>query len=366
MKIAVYTICRNEKKNILPWLENVEDADIAVVGDTGSNDGSAELLRGNGALVFPIHVSPWRFDEARNRLLRLLPEDVDVCVSLDFDERLSPGWRSAIERAWAGGAARLSYDYIEKNPNIQNHTVKIVSSRIHARAGYIWIYPVHELLSYTGQGQERQAYAEGLTVTHMPDPSKDRTPYLALMELAAAENPDDARILHQLGRDYMQSGHYDKCIETMWLAAALTTIPDEQRRACTRFIARAYGGKKNYLKARKYLQKLIAEAPFCSAAYVEHVILSYQFDEWDDIIALSKRFGDIDFEYKSIYNEFASHEGTLCDITSIAFYHRAEYGTALEYALKALEKESTSERIKQNAETFEYLLKAQQEEPLHE
>lgn len=332
----------------------------AGAGDTGSNDNTVELLKQNGATMFDIRVSPWRFDEARNQLLDRLPEDVDICISLDFDERLSAGWREKIESVWHNEVTRLSYDYIEKIEETLGFNVTIRTSKIHKRRDYKWIYPVHELLAYCGLGTERTAYVNGLTITHTPDTSKDRTGYLKLMELAAKENPNDVRILHHLGRDYMQYGQFDKCIEIMRRAEKLPGTAPDQRRACTRFIARAYGEKKAYHKAKAYLLKIMDEAPYCSAAYIEHAVLSYKYQEWEDIVSLSSKFGSIDFQKKNIYNEFFSSEGLLYDITSLAFYHCLDYEKALEFAEKALEKGQDDIRLKKNMDIYKEKLLAEE------
>lgn len=355
-KIAVYTICRNEEKHVLQWLENTRGADVIIAGDTGSNDNTVALLKEKGVIVFDIRVSPWRFDEARNQLLNHLPEDIDICISLDFDERLSTGWRRNIENAWQDGVTRLSYDYIDKNKQNPDWSVTIRTSKIHSRWNYRWLYPVHEMPVYYGQGPERKVYVNGLTITHTPDPAKDRTEYLKLMELSAEENPSDVRILHHLGRDYMQYAQPDKCIELMQRAVKIPGITPEQKRACMRFIARAYGEKNVYHKARNYLLKIIDEAPYCSAAYIEHAVLSYKYEKWDDIVFLASRLGDINFQKISVYNEFSPCEGLLYDIISIAFYHSSDYEKALEFAEKAIEKGQDKIRLKKNIGMYKKML----------
>ena len=111
MKIAVYAIALNESKHVARFCEAARDADLIVVADTGSTDDTAELLIGHGAQLRYVSVKPWRFDDARNALLAMLPEDIDVCVSLDLDEVLQPGWRQEIERVWTPLTTRLRYGF---------------------------------------------------------------------------------------------------------------------------------------------------------------------------------------------------------------------------------------------------------------
>ena len=123
MKVAVYTITKNEAKQVQPFMDSCRDADLVVIADTGSTDGTPDLLRKAGAVVHDIAVKPWRFDVARTTALSLLPADVDVCIKLDLDERLQPGWRRQLEKAWVPGTTRLRYWYTWnwKAPGVPDH-----------------------------------------------------------------------------------------------------------------------------------------------------------------------------------------------------------------------------------------------------
>ena len=106
-KVCVYAICKNEEKFVDGWMDSMGEADLVVVLDTGSEDGTVERLRARGAQVTVERILPWRFDAARNRSLELVPEDVDLCVCADLDEAFHPGWREALERAWRPGLLPL-------------------------------------------------------------------------------------------------------------------------------------------------------------------------------------------------------------------------------------------------------------------
>ena len=111
MKICVYAISKNEEKFVLRFCEAAKEADLILIADTGSTDKTVEIARQYpNVLVFPIHISPWRFDLARNAALALIPPKIEVCVSLDLDEELQPGWRQEIEKVWKEGeTTRLRY-----------------------------------------------------------------------------------------------------------------------------------------------------------------------------------------------------------------------------------------------------------------
>ena len=52
MKIAIYTICKNEEKFIKQWVSSAKEADHVVVTDTGSTDNSTKLLQDAGVTIY--------------------------------------------------------------------------------------------------------------------------------------------------------------------------------------------------------------------------------------------------------------------------------------------------------------------------
>ena len=100
MKVAVYTIALNESAHVERWANSAGDADYRIVADTGSTDDTVDRLTAAGVTVNRIAVRPWRFDLARNAAMALIPGDVDVCVTMDMDMYLQPGWRPKLEAAW--------------------------------------------------------------------------------------------------------------------------------------------------------------------------------------------------------------------------------------------------------------------------
>ena len=72
-KLCVYAICKNEIKQIAQWLERVKEADVIVVLDTGSTDGTWELLQQKDIICAQKIINPFRFDVARNEALKLIP-----------------------------------------------------------------------------------------------------------------------------------------------------------------------------------------------------------------------------------------------------------------------------------------------------
>ena len=170
--ICVYAISKNEEKHVRLWMESMKEADQIVVLDTGSADQTVPLLRELGADVFEEKITPWRFDTARNRSLALVPDDVDICVCVDLDERFEPGWRDKLVAVWQPDTSRARYRYTWSfNPDGSEGCVFWID-KIHARKGFTWEHPVHEVLVYTGNTPYQIIDADGIQLNHYPDPTK--------------------------------------------------------------------------------------------------------------------------------------------------------------------------------------------------
>lgn len=184
MKIAVYTIALNEEKFVERWYNSVKDADYLLIADTGSTDRTVEIAKSLGINVYNISVKPWRFDVARNTALALLPDDIDLCVSLDMDETISEGWREILENT-TGNQITYVFDNFHKQHSM-------INNKIHSRHGYVWKFLMHE-----GIVQDRTEpdieFAYGLEVYHLPDTEKPRKQYLDLIKAALDENPNITR-----------------------------------------------------------------------------------------------------------------------------------------------------------------------------
>ena len=216
MKVAVYTIALNEADNVERWASSAVDADYRIVADTGSSDGTVELLARAGVTVHRIAILPWRFDLARNAAMALIPSDVDVCCTMDMDRFLEPGWRPSLEAAWTAETTAL-YCRVVYRPSADSPTVLRgwPAKNFHHRWGYHFKRPVHEALVFTGQGEVTQG-CDDIVMCEVQDHAKStRQQYLPLMELAHREDPNDAQICFWLGRDYMWADRHEQGIEML-------------------------------------------------------------------------------------------------------------------------------------------------------
>ena len=349
-KVCVYAVAKNEEKFADRFMDSLKEADAVYIGDTGSTDNTVEKFRQRGAIVYEIPIVPWRFDKARNELLKEIPEDYDICVSMDVDEVISPGWRKCLENAWTAETTIARYLYIwsfnpDGTPGVQyNH------HRIHARKGYRWIYPTHEVLDYIGEGEQKSTFIDGLAVKHYPDNSKDRGFNLELLELALKEFPNDVRNTHYYGRELMFAGKWDESIATLKKYLSLPGATwEEERGSAMKFIAICYNAKGDYQQARSWLLRAMAETPYSRDPFIEAAYIAYNNQDWVTTFFATTKGLDIKEKFFNGYpSDARGWRWDIYDLAAIACYNLGMYKESLEYAKIALKLCPTDVRLKKN------------------
>jgi tetratricopeptide (TPR) repeat protein len=276
MKIAVYTIAKNEEQFVERWAESAKDADYRFILDTGSTDKTVTKARKAGVAVSVANISPWRFDDARNAALALLPDDIDYCIALDMDEVLIPGWREELEKV-SESATRPRYKYTW-SWNGDKPGLQYGGDKIHKRHGYRWKHPVHEVI-VTDRSTEVQEWIK-LEIHHHPDNTKSRGQYLPLLELAVQEDPTDDRNAYYLAREYFFNGMLDKAkgmFETHLRLPKAQWGPE--RAASYRYLA-----KCDPQFAEEYLRRATQEAPGRREALVEMAQHYYSKGDWEECL----------------------------------------------------------------------------------
>ena len=325
-KVAVYTIAKNEEQFVERWVKSASDADYLLILDTGSTDKTVDLARSLGVDVWTQVFDPWRFDTARNAALNLLRDDADMCIALDMDEVLVDGWREHVERAIADGVTRPRYKYVW-SWNGNREGLVYGGDKIHARHGYYWRHPVHEVLST--DGEERQRWY-GLQIHHHPDASKSRGQYLPLLELAVNEDPSDDRNSHYLAREYFFAGRLEEAkaefVRHLGLPKALWPA---ERAQSMRYLYKITGRVG-------WLEDAVRTCPDRREAWVDLAKHHYDQQEWDGCllaVARALRIKEKPLEY--LTEEFAW--GALpYDLGAIAAYNLGLFEQAKYWGMQAL------------------------------
>jgi glycosyltransferase involved in cell wall biosynthesis len=205
MKLGAYAIALNEAKHALRWCEATKDFDYRLVCDTGSDDDTVALLESQGVIVHKITVRPWRFDVARNTALSLVDPSVDVLLSLDLDETLSKDFAKKVKKHWLKDATRGWTDINTGN------TWKV--NRLHARHGYYWKAPIHEVAMPSLDSKEVHCDIPGAVIHHEPDATKSRGKYLPMLVAGVNESPHDVRLWVYLCRELYMFAQWEMLLE---------------------------------------------------------------------------------------------------------------------------------------------------------
>lgn len=356
MKIAVYTITKNEAQFIKRWADSCADADYRLIVDTGSTDDTVSTAIENGCNVDFITINPWRFDDARNASLALLPDDIDMCISLDADEILTPGWREALEKL-PPNVTRPRYKYVWSWTEGGREGVVYHGDKIHARKNYRWVHPVHEVLTCTAQ--EIQHVCNGLEIHHHPDQTKSRAQYLPLLELAVKERPDDDRNQFYLGREYMFVGRKEDAERHLKRALELSKWKPERANAM-RFLSRVTDERE------PWLLRACAEAPDRREPWVELARYYYEQQNWSGCLACCQKALALTVKPLEYLCEGDAWGSAPYDLGSIAAWNLGMGEKSLEYAEKAWVTEPDNMRLHRNLTLLIELVGKQRTSDAHE
>lgn len=355
-KICVYAIAKNEEKFAKRWFDSAKDADEIVVLDTGSTDRTVEIMKGLGIKVEQKLFEKFRFDEARNESLKLIPSDTDICICLDIDEILCDGWRKLLEKQWSDDVSRARYKYVWNYTQNGSEGYVFYADKIHSPKNFKWKNAVHEVLDHTGEFC-KTITLEGFEIYHRADQQKSREQYLNLLELAVKEDPQNDRNMHYLGREYMFKKRYSDAIYTLKKHLDMpTALWKDERSASMIYIAKCYMNMNQPAIAKTWLYKAIAEAPHLREPLYETAAFLYLSGNWQGVIYFANEALKIKTRTDSYITSPAAWGDYLYDILSVAYFHTGDHILARESALKAYEI-SKSKRIKENISLFDKMIK---------
>lgn len=340
MKIGVYAPAKNEIDNVEAWYASCRDADVIVVADTGSSDGTLEKLRELGVNVTSVCITPWRFDDAFNIAQSLLPQDVDVAIRLDLDERLDTGWRETLERLWVPPCNQLRYRYIWNFNADGSPGLTWYGDRVHSRHGWRWRGATHEGLC-ARTADNHAVWTDEFRILHYPK-GKNKSHDLDLLLEAHNESPQDARMIVYLAREYMYKGDRENAIK--WYKEFLTLSGDTAERCqamCN--LSRLDSDNQVYwLKTACYESSYHREPRVDLAQYYHDRADWQQCWKWAQAaLALTHRPGD----YTSTPEAWGWKPH---DLASLAAWNLKMYRESLEQAGLALAANPQDQRLQNN------------------
>lgn len=353
-KICVYAIAKNEERFVDRFCDSAAQADYIAVLDTGSEDATAEKLKARGCIVGREIVEPWRFDEARNRSMELIPADTDIAVCVDLDEILLPGWREALENTWTDAAESGRFTNIRSRGGDGTPGTAFLHTKLHRPGAMRWKYPVHEVLVRAdGEPGGESVTVAGMAVEHLPDLSKSRAQYLPLLELAVKENPEDARCAHYLGREYMYYGRWDEAIRELTRHLTLPSAAwREERAASKRYLSRCCAGKGENTEAMRWAMRAVCEQPALREDWYEAEKAAYALGDWSGVRYYGEHALQITQRSDTCINEEEAWGAEVHDLLALAYWNLGEPEKALAAGTRALELEPGNGRLRTNLQYY--------------
>lgn len=340
--MAVYAIALNEEQFVSRWAESAKDADYLFIADTGSTDGTIELAKLHNIHIARCRISPWRFDDARNFALANLPDDIDYCVALDMDEVLIEGWRAELEEALKAGSTRPRYKYTWSWNDSGSPGLQYGGDKIHARHGYRWKHPVHEVL-VADRIEEVQVWVD-LEIHHHPDESKSRGQYFPLLELAVAEDPLDDRNTYYLAREYYYHARYEEAAKTFRKHLDLPkAVWKPERAASMRYLATCEPENRE-----KWLLASHLEDPARREPLVELARYYYESESWEACLDYAKLALEITEKPLDYLCEDFAWGYLPYDFAAISSFHLGNKADAWMYGQMAVELNPTESRLIDN------------------
>lgn len=343
MKVAVYTIAKNEEKHVQRWYESIKDADYIIIADTGSTDDTVAKAKELGITVYEISIKPWRFDDARNAALALVPADADYCIALDMDEVLEPGWKWQLKKALDKGITRPGYKNIHSLDENGNPISVSEGFRIHTRNHVRWLYSIHEV-PHT-YGKQDVLGTCGVVMKHIPDNTKSRGSYLPMLEEAVVNEPDVPRYKYYLGREYYFAQRYEEAADFLLLYVDKSIFPEEKASAYQML------SKCEPDNAERYLLMGIDAYP-SREAYMFLTDYYHKNKEWEKCMYSAER----SLQYTE-RGSFISTEDMWnhmpYDLVAVSAWNLGQFDKALEYGRKAVEITPNDERLQKNLKFYQ-------------
>ena len=359
LKVAIYTIALNEEQFVERWVNaHKDDAAYMIVADTGSTDGTVEALRARGVQVYSLQVKPWRFDDARNAALALIPSDADVCISTDMDELMAPGWYQALCKYWIPGqTTRLRYNYVWNFDAQGNPQHSFMGDKCHSRTHYRWRRPVHETVFHTGGAEENIVTAPEVVMWHKQDHSKSRGQYLPLLEQSHKENPECSQTLFWLAREYAYQNRNEEAVTHFRKYLDMPHATWHEERAETqRWLAKLLPHDKLY-----WLRQATATAPMKREPWMD--LAEHYYNEADWINSLCNAVNALRIGHKggSYLDSPEAWGAKIPDLAGIAAYNLQMLEDSVRYFEQAVALAPNDQRIQNNLRAAHAALEARKQ-----
>lgn len=351
MKIAVYSICRNEIDQVDSYLDHLDKLGLKPYVLDHSTDGTTERLRARGAVVDTKPIQDWWWDRGKNAAMLSCPK-ADWYVNIDIDERLAENFWEIMEKVAKIAEEDFRYDLVQHlyKPEGGKDRVRY-DWRLHkgrVDSGTMWKGPVHEYIESHG----KLLKIDELLITHWPPPGKNHVPVETVLRAVKAF-PDDVRIKALCGRELFFSQRYEEA--TQQLRAFLRRGGEYHDNAnyAHRLLGKCYEKLAQPERALNHFRKA-AESGKREAL----VDLAYAYNSREMYLeSYAAARQALDVTAPGYYPDWDADAWTWKphEMISVALYYHGQYNTALlaaETALSAATDEKVIARLTDHIENI--------------
>jgi glycosyltransferase involved in cell wall biosynthesis len=204
--LSLCVICKNEEKNIGTLLESVSGDlfDQIVVCDTGSTDGTLDVLKKYGVQIEHFE---WVDDFSAARNFAFSKATSDYIMWLDSDDYLKKeDYQKLVElknRLHEYPIWLLKYEYAHDEFGVS--ICSFYRERIVKRSLNIqWEQPIHEYMPLL------HPYSQVEIEVHHNKKESHTKRNLSILEKIVEKNPNFSRNVYYLGKEYFDSGDYER------------------------------------------------------------------------------------------------------------------------------------------------------------
>lgn len=352
-KLCVYAICKNELKNLEKWLKSISQADLIVLIDTGSTDGTYEYLQSfnnQNLVIDQLIQEEFDFSIARNFALQKAFELTDeswIYLSLDLDEFLEEDGVLKIKNNWVN-----NYDTMRLKGITSENDYQYIDHKIHSgNREWFWHRAIHEIIKLPNKKQKEWNIGFAATAyIHCQDLNKTRDYYEKLLK-AYEKNPNDIKTVIYLAWESANHEQYDdvlkynlECIDLIFHNTEDEYYMDyEYLIQCQINIANYYLDKGNWTIAYGYLlscYQLIENGFFPKIRRIYYLLANINWKYISKEKAIDMYYECLNIEtipYCWVEDEYLYDNSVIYRDLANAYFYTDNFKMAYVYAQKAYE-----------------------------
>jgi glycosyltransferase involved in cell wall biosynthesis len=311
MKISACVCARNEE-NLPRLTASLKGVDELLLLDNGSTDNTVAVAKSLGWKVikgwerdptlefdtptfedigrfvekfgfapsFTTDMKMWNETKMKDYIVSKAKNDWVICP--DCDEVVT--WDLPAVKELMGQTDIIRHRYIHMHDEQGNPKMEFNTSKLFNRAKAKWHGLVHGVVFARDGVPTSSRQADGMLIDHYQRPREHRADYLSLLEYSVVVDPDSARMLYYLGREYMFYNRYDDSRKVFGVYLDTEGGWNSERSEAYIFMAHMAQKEGDGIEARTNLHMAMAEDPKRRDAFFAMGENHFQQGNWQEAI----------------------------------------------------------------------------------